>query len=120
MGDRVEALLFDLGRVIIELDSVRVHARWAELAGIPVAAIGLAGYLTLLATTFVRAEWARAAAVALSLSALVFSAYLLVIQVAVIDAVCAWCVASDCLIVSIAVIAVADATRSSRRVAPAG
>jgi putative hydrolase of the HAD superfamily len=39
MGDRVEALLFDLGRVIFELDSERVHARWAQLAGVPVAEI---------------------------------------------------------------------------------
>ncbi|MBO0766136.1 MAG: HAD-IA family hydrolase [Hyphomicrobiaceae bacterium] len=39
VGDRVEALLFDLGRVVIELDSARVHARWAELAGVSVAEI---------------------------------------------------------------------------------
>jgi putative hydrolase of the HAD superfamily len=39
VGDRVEALLFDLGHVVIELDSRRVHARWAELAGVPVAEI---------------------------------------------------------------------------------
>jgi HAD superfamily hydrolase (TIGR01509 family) len=39
MGDRTEALLFDLGRVIIDLDTARVHARWAELAGVPVTHI---------------------------------------------------------------------------------
>src|SRR5262249_32182383 len=39
MGDRVEALLFDLGRVVFELDSARAHARWAELAGLPIADI---------------------------------------------------------------------------------
>jgi hypothetical protein len=39
MGDRVEARLFDLGRVIFELDSARVHVRWAQLAGVPVAEI---------------------------------------------------------------------------------
>jgi putative hydrolase of the HAD superfamily len=38
-GGRVEALLFDLGQVIIDLDSSRVHARWAELAGVCVADI---------------------------------------------------------------------------------
>jgi uncharacterized membrane protein len=90
------------------------HSRYSELAGIPVAAIGLAGYLALLATSFVRAEWARAAAVALSLSALAFSAYLLVVQLAVIDAVCGWCVASDCVVLLIALIAVADAHRVGR------
>lgn len=39
MGDRVEALLFDLGHVVLELATERVHARWAELAGVPVADI---------------------------------------------------------------------------------
>lgn len=39
MSDSIEALLFDLGRVVIELDSTRVHARWAELAGVPAADI---------------------------------------------------------------------------------
>src|SRR5262249_34572818 len=43
------------------------HSRYAKLGGIPVAGLGLAGYLALLATTFVRAEWARAAAVGISL-----------------------------------------------------
>ena len=32
----IEALLFDLGRVVIDLDQARAHARWAELAGVPV------------------------------------------------------------------------------------
>jgi glucose-1-phosphatase len=39
MGGRIEALLFDLGRVILDLDTGRVYARWAELAGVPVAEI---------------------------------------------------------------------------------
>jgi glucose-1-phosphatase len=39
MGARVDALLFDLGRVIFELDTARVYARWAEFAAIPVADI---------------------------------------------------------------------------------
>jgi putative hydrolase of the HAD superfamily len=33
----IDALLFDLGRVIIELDTERMHARWAELAGMSAA-----------------------------------------------------------------------------------
>ena len=32
----VEALLFDFGGVLIEIDFDRVFARWAELAGVPV------------------------------------------------------------------------------------
>jgi uncharacterized membrane protein len=95
------------------------ESRYSELAGLPVAAVGLAGYLALLASTFVRAEWARAAAVALSLVAVVFAAYLLVLQLVVIDAVCAWCVASDCVIALIALIAVVDARRTANVTADA-
>ena len=35
MQRRIEALLFDLGRVVIDLDQARAHARWAELARVP-------------------------------------------------------------------------------------
>jgi putative hydrolase of the HAD superfamily len=38
-GGGVAALLFDLGRVVLDIDVARTHARWAELAGLPVAAI---------------------------------------------------------------------------------
>ena len=39
VSDSIDALLFDLGQVVIELDSARMHARWAELSGVPVADI---------------------------------------------------------------------------------
>jgi putative hydrolase of the HAD superfamily len=39
MKHTFDALLFDLGRVIIDLDTTRVHARWAELAGVPLGHI---------------------------------------------------------------------------------
>lgn len=31
----IDALLFDLGRVLIDIDMTRAHRRWAELAGLP-------------------------------------------------------------------------------------
>jgi uncharacterized membrane protein len=86
------------------------ESRYAELAGVPVAALGLVGYLAILATTFVRAEAGRAAAVALSLSALAFSGYLLAVQLFVLHAVCLWCVVSDAIVLLITIVAVADAT----------
>jgi hypothetical protein len=36
---RIEALLFDLGRVVIDLDQARAHARLAALAGMPTSDI---------------------------------------------------------------------------------
>ena len=41
---------------------------------------------------------ARLAAAAIALVGVLFSAYLLVVQLVVIDAVCAWCVANDVVI----------------------
>jgi glucose-1-phosphatase len=35
----VDALLFDLGRVVIDIDTARIHARWVELAGVPASHI---------------------------------------------------------------------------------
>jgi glucose-1-phosphatase len=31
----VDALLFDLGRVVIDVDMMRIHTRWSALAGVP-------------------------------------------------------------------------------------
>jgi uncharacterized membrane protein len=79
---------------------------YAELAGLPVAALGLAGYLTLAAVGLADGERARTAFAALALAGVVFGAYLLYVQLAVIGAVCDWCLASDALIASLAAVAV--------------
>jgi uncharacterized membrane protein len=77
-------------------------SRYAELAGVPVAALGLAGFLAIGVTALSVAPAARAAGAALALGALVFSAYLLVVQLAVIHAVCDWCLASDAVLTILA------------------
>jgi len=74
---------------------------YAEVLGVPVAALGLVAFLGLLLTAIARGEWARLSQVTLALSALVFSAYLLYIQLAVIDAICQWCLAADVLTIAI-------------------
>ncbi len=58
------------------------HSKYAKAAGIPVAVLGL------------RVEGAAIGA-AIVLAGLAFGVYLIVIQVAVIDAICQWCLASD-------------------------
>jgi uncharacterized membrane protein len=78
---------------------------YAELLGVPVALLGVVGYVLLLATALAHGELARSATVALGLTAFAFSAYLLVIQFAVIGAVCEWCVASDVVTTMIAALA---------------
>jgi uncharacterized membrane protein len=82
------------------------HSRYAKIAGVPVALLGLLGYAGLLAAAVVRGETARAAGAAIALSALAFSVYLLAIQLAVIHAVCVWCVGSDGVVTAVTVLTV--------------
>jgi uncharacterized membrane protein len=78
------------------------NSSYAELLGVPVALVGLVGYV-LLGLTALRTEpLVRAAGAALALSALAFGAYLLVIQLAVLDAICQWCLVSDAITALIA------------------
>jgi uncharacterized membrane protein len=70
-------------------------SRYAELAGVPVAVIGLVGYALLLLTAFVPGELGALAAAGLALGGFAFAVYLIYVQVAVIDAVCQWCLGND-------------------------
>jgi len=73
-------------------------SRYSELAGIPVAALGLGGYALLAASAATRRELARALGAAAALGGLAFAAYLLYVQAAVLDAFCQWCLASDAIL----------------------
>jgi uncharacterized membrane protein len=79
---------------------------YAMLAGIPVAVLGLVGYLAIGAMLLTPGERARLAAAALAISGLGFSAYLTYLELAVIDAICQWCVASAALMTVLAVLTV--------------
>jgi uncharacterized membrane protein len=77
----------------------------AEILGVPVALIGLAGFAALLATALVPGETARLLQVTLAVGAATFSAYLLYVQVALIGTVCDWCLASDAIVIVLAILA---------------
>ncbi len=81
------------------------RSAYAELLGFPVAGLGLAAFLFLLAAAVVPGELARLVQAAVALTGVAFSAYLLYVQLAVIDAVCQWCLASDALMVALAALA---------------
>ena len=74
-------------------------SKYSELFGIPVAAIGLAGYVLLGASAGFRTDVARVAGAAAALVGLVVALYLVYVQLGVIGAVCQWCMASDVLLV---------------------
>ena len=83
-------------------DCERVQtSEYAELLGIPVAVIGVAGYAAILASL-----WARVEVTALlAYGAVAFSAYLTWAEVFRIEAICQWCVASALASLAIAVLA---------------
>jgi uncharacterized membrane protein len=68
---------------------------YSELLGVPVAVLGIAGYLLVLLAALARGERPAVAGFALALTGFVFGLYLIYVQVALIGAVCQWCVASD-------------------------
>jgi uncharacterized membrane protein len=74
------------------------ESEYAEIGGVPVAVLGLVTYAGLLGLIVWDTAGARLAAAALALVGLLFSLYLLVVQLFVIDAVCTWCLANDVVI----------------------
>ncbi len=79
------------------------NSKYAELAGVPVALLGLLSYIVLFGLAWLRGEVATFAGVLISLIGVAFSGYLLWAQLGPIGAICQWCVAND---VTIAVLAV--------------
>lgn len=82
------------------------ESEYAKLAGISVAVLGLAAYAAMLTTALVPGPVAAAAGAGVALAGVAFSAWLLYAQLALIDAVCEWCVANDVVIALAAVAAV--------------
>jgi uncharacterized membrane protein len=74
------------------------RSSYAELAGIPVALLGLLGYAVIFGLVLWDTPTAQLGAAALAVVGLAFSVYLIVLQLFVIDAVCVWCLANDVLI----------------------
>jgi uncharacterized membrane protein len=81
-------------------------SRYSKLARVPVATIGLVGYVGILATLMVRGESARLATAALTVTGWAFSAYLTYRELFTIDAICQWCVGSAVVMTALMVLAV--------------
>jgi uncharacterized membrane protein len=86
-------------------------SEYAEILGLPVPVLGLAGYLAIFSTALFAGEAARLAGAALALGGLVFSVYLVFVQVFAIEAFCLWCLASDVVML---LLAIATAARLRR------
>jgi uncharacterized membrane protein len=95
------------------------HSKYAKAAGIPVAILGLVAYVAVFLTALSARIEAAAIGAAIVLAGLAFGVYLIVIQVAVIDAICQWCIASDAIVFVLALACAERLRRLSRRQATA-
>jgi uncharacterized membrane protein len=79
-------------------------SEYAVLAGIPVAVFGLGFWIAVLALVLWDSELARTLVVALALVGVLFAAYLVILQLFVIDAVCTWCMINDVVLTPLLVV----------------
>jgi uncharacterized membrane protein len=79
-------------------------SEWSKVAGVPVAVLGLLGYVGILAALLIPGETAATAAAGMALVGVGFSAYLTYREVFTIDAICIWCVASAVVMTLLAVV----------------
>lgn len=97
-------------------------SEYADIGGVvPVAFLGLLGYIALFAVAAVwiygnsrGLTWPSMAFWGLSLGGVIYSAYLTYLELFVIDAICMWCVASAAVLAVLFVLSTAEILRMSR------
>src|SRR4051812_32698680 len=87
-------------------------SRYAEIFGVPVAMLGLAGYAGLLLSALLRGESGALLGLFVALVSVLFSAYLTWLELFVIHAICRWCVTSVILMVASFLLAAVRVGRS--------
>jgi uncharacterized membrane protein len=82
-------------------------SQYSKLAGVPVALIGLIGYLVILGSLLVReSETSRFATVVFTLVGFGFSLYLTYREVFTLEKICEWCVSSAVVVTVLTLLAV--------------
>ena len=88
-------------------------SQWSKLDGVPVALIGVIGYVVILATLLARdREETRLATLGLTLIGFGFSAYLTYRELFSIHAVCEWCASSAVIMTILLCCAIARYVRT--------
>lgn len=94
-------------------------SKWSEFAGIPVADIGLAGYLGIFGSLlFFKGELGRLVPMGLILVGFAFTCYLKYAEFFLVQAVCIWCVASAVIMLLLAIVSVWRYVRAPVATAP--
>jgi uncharacterized membrane protein len=95
-------------------------SEYASVGGVPVALIGLVFYFAIVALSLAVAARpvALLAVFGLSLGGVLYSAYLTWIEVAVLEAICFWCVASAIVVALLAIVSGVAAVRASDAAGP--
>ena len=88
---------------------------YALLGPVPVALIGLLAYAAILGSLLLPRETRWAFVLVTALAGTIFSAYLFGVQALELHAFCAWCLASDVVITSVAGLAAASFFAVERR-----
>jgi uncharacterized membrane protein len=100
-------------------------SRYTELLGVPVALMGLIGYIAILGSLLApESERARFATVALTLAGFGFSAYLTYRELFTLHKICEWCVSSAVILTIMTCLSVwrflrGDASPAGAHAAPA-
>ncbi len=90
----------------------RVQASsYAEIGGIPVALLGLAGWVMIGISLWIRGDAGRVLTFTLALIGFGFSIYLTYLEISVIDAICQWCLANAILMSGVFVASIVRLTR---------
>ena len=86
---------------------------YAKLDGIPVAVLGLAGYIGILLSLAIRGELGRIIGFAIALIGFLFSMYLTYRELFTIKAICQWCVSSAVLMTLLMILTAVRAIREA-------
>jgi uncharacterized membrane protein len=88
---------------------------YSQVLGIPVALLGLGAYAMIFLSSLFQNDVVRAAAFSTALAGVAFAVYLVYVQLAAIDAVCEWCLASDSLVTVVAVLTLLRLSAAEQR-----
>lgn len=89
-------------------------SQYSELIGIPVPVLGIAGYAALLLAAALPGPLGRALGLFTGLVSFAFSAWLTAVEAFILEAWCAWCVASAILVTLALVLTIARVVIAAR------